>query len=582
MARAAGKPTTVIAGTPGTAGAVGATVPFLRSVRAKFLLAACLLLAVPVTGVLYLRELSDVLRLGQEQVAVSATKLIAAALSDRPGLALRKSSDGPIEGASVVGNSTDNADPERERLLALFNASDANLAAALGSRYQPDAAIERILTQSVVKDARVWVFDIHGNVRGIAGALNSPIATSEAQDWNATLSQLLLADNRTSAFVENIAESTEAIAQQSQRAILGQPTREWRRQRIPSIGVVSVAEPIWRGDNIVGGVVLEESDTSQRALARRAAETVMIGGGVVLLVAIGGLLWFAFSVVRRITRLQRHAAEAVDVQGRVRHDLLDGLHHPRHAGSDEIGALTHTLDAMVTRQARYNQYLEQLAARLSHELRTPVAVVRSSLDNLRSETLSDDARTFLARADEGVTRLSTIISRMSEATQLERMLQGATRERIDLVALVRGCVEGYRLAFPLRKFAFESSEASIIMQGVPDAIAQMLDKLAQNAVDFARDGTTITVRVALEGSDASITVENIGPLLPSDLSTLFESMVSVREGKYGGASSGKEAHLGLGLYVARLVAEHHDGKISARNLDAGDGVVFRVVMPLGG
>lgn len=557
-------------------------MPFVSSVRAKFLLAATLLLAVPVTGVLYLRELSDVLRLGQEQVAVSATKLIAAALSDRPGIALRKSADSgpavaPPEGdASFVGNGPDlELARERERLLALFSASDANLAAALGSRYQPDPAIERILTQSVVKDARVWVFDIYGNVRGIGGALTS--ATNPvSQDWVARMSQALLADHRASAVVENIAESTEAIAQQAQRAILGQPTREWRRQRQPSIGVVSVAEPVWRGDNIVGSVVLEESDTSQRALARRAAETVMIGGGVVLLVAIGGLLWFAFSVVRRITRLQRHAAEAVDVQGRIRDELLnDSPHRARASGNDEIDALARTLESMVARQARYNQYLEQLAARLSHELRTPVAVVRSSLDNMRSGDLSEEAKTYLTRADEGVSRLSTIISRMSEATQLERMLQGAERERLDLAALVSGCVEGYRLAYPSCKFVFEASDTPLIIDGVPDALAQMLDKLAQNAVDFAREGTPITMRVTRENEAAVITVENLGPRLPSDLSNLFESMVSVREAEPGGS---KEAHLGLGLYVARLVAEHHSGTISARNRDSGDGVMFRVTV----
>jgi two-component system, OmpR family, sensor histidine kinase ChvG len=573
------KPT---APTPTSTPASSASVPFVRSVRAKFLLAAALLLAVPVTGVLYLRELSDVLRLGQEQVAVSATKLIAAALSDRPGIALRKSADSgpavaPSEGdAAVVGNGTDlELARERERLLALFSASDANLAAALGSRYQPDAAIERILTQSVVKDARVWVFDIHGNVRGIGGALTNAADTA-SQDWVARLSQALLADHRASAVVENIAESTEAIAQQAQRAILGQPTREWRRQRIPSVGVVSVAEPIWRGDSIVGSVVLEESDSSQRALARRAAETVMIGGGVVLLVAVGGLLWFAFSVVRRITRLQRHAAEAVDVQGRIRHELLtNGPHRARASGNDEIDALARTLESMVARQARYNQYLEQLAARLSHELRTPVAVVRSSLDNMRSGDLSEEAKTYLTRADEGVSRLSNIISRMSEATQLERMLQGAERERLDLAALVRGCVDGYRLAFPTRSFVFEASDAPLIINAVPDALAQMLDKLAQNAVDFAREGTPITVRVTRENESAVITVENLGPLLPSDLSNLFESMVSVREAEHGGS---KEAHLGLGLYVARLIAEHHGGSISARNRDSADGVVFRVTV----
>src|SRR5206468_11250279 len=142
---------------------------------------------------------------------------------------------------------------------------------------------------------------------------------------------------------------------------------------------------------------------------------------------------------------------------------------------DEIGDLSRTMSSVLGRLREYNAYLEAMAGRLSHELRTPVAVVRSSLDNLKTQELPATARVYVDRAGEGVDRLSRLISRLSEGTRLEKMLESAERERFDLAALVAGCVEGYRLAYRPRPFELEKPAAPLIMMGVPDAIAQLPD-----------------------------------------------------------------------------------------------------------
>ena len=98
--------------------------------------------------------------------------------------------------------------------------------------------------------------------------------------------------------------------------------------------------------------------------------------------------------------------------------------------------------AVLVRLRDYNAYLEAMAGRLSHELRTPVAVVRSSLDNLKAHELPADARVYVDRANQGVGRLARLISRLSEATRLERMLESTERERFDLALVVAGSVEG--------------------------------------------------------------------------------------------------------------------------------------------
>jgi two-component system sensor histidine kinase ChvG len=111
---------------------------------------------------------------------------------------------------------------------------------------------------------------------------------------------------------------------------------------------------------------------------------------------------------------------------------------------------------------------------------------------------------------------------------------------------------------------------------VPEAIAQALDKLVANAVDFAEAGSTITVAVAAQGrSHWRIAVANRGPALPVEMAdSLFESMVSVRAPADGGP--GARGHLGLGLYLVRLIAEFHGGSAQARNRPGGVEVGFTI------
>jgi signal transduction histidine kinase len=278
------------------------------------------------------------------------------------------------------------------------------------------------------------------------------------------------------------------------------------------------------------------------------------------------LLGFATRLTSRIRRLHSEAEQAIDAQGRVRGAITTTN------AKDEIGDLARTTASMLARLKDYNAYLESMAGRLSHELRTPVAVVRSSLDNLKAHELPAGARVYVERAGEGVERLGRLISRLSEATRLERMLESAERERFDLKALVEGCVEGYRSAHASHEFDFAHPPAPISIDGVPDAIAQALDKLVENAMDFAPPGSTIGIELQLAGRYARLSVQNAGPALPdTGGAALFESLVSHRT-----IAGRREAHLGLGLYVVRLVAEAHGGDARAQNLPDKSGVRFEV------
>src|SRR5204862_4644044 len=104
----------------------------------------------------------------------------------------------------------------------------------------------------------------------------------------------------------------------------------------------------------------------------------------------------------------------------------------------------------------------------------------------------------------------------------------------------------------------------------------LLDKLVENAVDFAPAESAIRVSLAREGYLAVLAVENDGPALSDAImAALFDSMVTMRDP--GGA--GRDVHLGLGLFIVRLVAEFHRGRVGARNLEGGRGVRFEVKIP---
>jgi two-component system sensor histidine kinase ChvG len=531
-------------------------MPFLRGIRARLLLVALSLLALPWLAAQFIAGMETSLRASQEQAIAATSRAFAVALSDRPGL------------FQVGGGSVDPEEEERRRIVALFAAADTDAAASLGTAYVPSEAIERLLTVAGRRGTRLWVIDTRSRVRGLWGSLRMEDPEPGAR-WLRPIARLVVPTPRVA-----VGDESRPVREQIDGALIGiSRTPIWRGTVNRDVAILSAAQPVFAGDDIVGALVVEETTASIQLLKQSALENLL---GVTL-AAVGGaflvLLAYAGRLAARIRRLHREAEHAIDSQGRVRGSIT-----PSSAG-DEIGDLSRTMAAVLERLRGYNAYLEAMAGRLSHELRTPVAVVRSSLDNLREQTLPEEARKYVERAGEGVGRLARLISRLSESTRLERMLESAERERFDLAQVVAGCVEGYRAAYAPRAFELSRPEGEVWITGVPDAIAQLLDKLAENADDFAPAGTPVRVALEPRGRAHVLAVENAGPPLPqSAIAQLFDSMVTLRAPRP--AAAGDEgAHLGLGLYIVRLVAEFHGGRARAVNLPGGRGVRFEVELP---
>lgn len=352
-------------------------------------------------------------------------------------------------------------------------------------------------------------------------------------------------------------------------ALAGRVINARHRLEDTPIEILTSAHPVWADERVIGAVVVEETTQGVLAVRQRLIERLLsLALGSFLLVGIA-LFVFATRLVSRIRRLRDEAEQAIDSAGRLRTVTASS------SAGDELGDLSRSFSSALDRLAQYTQYLEGLASRLSHELRTPITVVRSSLENLKLHPLPSEADVYVTRAEQGLARLSTILARMTEATRLERMLRDTERERFDLRAVVTGCVEGYRIAYAPKRFDLAVPDHAVMLTGVPDLMAQMLDKLVSNAVDFARDEHPIEIGLRLGVQDAVLTVRNVGPALPAEIKErLFQSMASVRP-----AASGGEPHLGLGLYIVQLIVDFHHGKVTARDRLDTEGVEVIVQLP---
>ena len=132
------------------------------------------------------------------------------------------------------------------------------------------------------------------------------------------------------------------------------------------------------------------------------------------------------------------------------------------------------------------------------------------------------------------------------------------------------------MAYPHQVFDVQTGKSDIFIYGAPDYLAQLLDKLIANAEDFSMDEDAIEVSLVQKGLSAVLTVSNRGPLLPDDMSDqLLNSMVSVRS-----QQKQTKPHLGLGLFIARLITQFHQGEIELKNRLDQQGVEVVITLPV--
>jgi two-component system sensor histidine kinase ChvG len=452
----------------------------------------------------------------------------------------------------------------------------------LGTIALPTAETEQILQRLQRPLSRIWLVDRYYRVVGLADNMAGddsgdnpdqaarPNASSPSGGFLPLLYRLLL-DQPAHSVRDRLSSASRFDDPAVTQALAGKAAVSRRRTLDEKISIVTAAHPVYADGHAVGALAVEETSNSILILQNRAVEALMNMSLLAFALTIGLLLAFATRLSLRVRRLRNQVEASIGADGRVQ----GGITFTR--AGDELGDLGRSFHAMHDRLAQYNRYLETMAGKLSHELRTPLSIVRSSLDNLEGESSPGDRRVYLQRAHEGVARLNGILTRMSEATHLEQTVQREPAKPYMPAAVIAACVDAYRLAHPQRRFDFDCEPAAshATINGSADLLAQLLDKLVDNALDFAKPETAVQITLAVEHASLVLGVANEGTQLPREMRTqLFESMVSLRQGK------DDRPHLGLGLYIVRLIAEYHGGHVEVADLADREGVLFRVVLPL--
>jgi dedicated sortase system histidine kinase len=431
------------------------------------------------------------------------------------------------------------------------------------------AALAAVGQQFEQAGKRLRIVDRDGWVAFDGGAIDplAQIVAPEPVGLSARLLRLILAHD--DPVYAELAKPPGYLADPRLRSALsGTPTLQWYARGTAASAVVAAATPITAGGGIVGAVLLEQTSDSILTLTNDALVELMSFTLVASLLVAAGLLSYASFLSFRVRRLARAADTALSPQGEIDPDL------PGRRARDELGDLARSFTALLGRLRAHTQYLTTLKGKLAHELRTPLAVVTTSLENLEREPRDGDPQPYLKRLKEGADRLDKILAAMSEATALEHAVTATTREPFDIDAVVSGCVEGYRDIYSDRTITYANKTRACSVLGSADLIAQMLDKLTDNAVSFSPEGSTIVIELGAAGREFALTIRNEGPPLPESMrASIFDSLVTVRD------PAGRQGHLGLGLYIVALIAEFHGGGVSANDLPNGLGVEFTVTLP---
>lgn len=495
-------------------------------------------------------------------VVSDETRIVAEWLEVKGGYRLEARIPRSLLGERVGIIVSNTADPRSAGVRSATFAGDLP-----GRLVVPSPVLSGYIEAYVQPGLRLIVTDRSGWRLGLAGSTSRPRDMAASDTSASRLLQaaynLILEPGEQPALAEPDATGREQQPYIDE-ALNGQTATHWFRSPNTGNGIVAVAQPVWSGNVQTGVIVLQQGTDAILSLRSRALTRLMNFTLIATLVVAIALLGYSTWLSGRIRKLSAAAGRALD-------DAKVRAHLPSESASDEIGDLSRSFSSVLQQLGEYNEYLRALASRLSHELRTPLTIVTSSLENLEHENLTGESAKYTARAKDGALRLKKILNAMSEANRVEELMQNADLVDFDLQQVVKATVAAYCDAWPERRFPFESGVEAAICHGAPELVIQMLDKLADNAVDFSQPGDSISIGLSRDEESLILSVRNPGPPLPEKMRTqLFDSMISVR-------GRGNDEHLGLGLYIARLIAEGHGGSIRADNTD--DGVVFEIRLP---
>ncbi|WP_428027832.1 stimulus-sensing domain-containing protein [Altererythrobacter sp.] len=333
--------------------------------------------------------------------------------------------------------------------------------------------------------------------------------------------------------------------------------------------VINAAAPV----GLRGATLLTTRNAVDITESVRSARSTL---GIAVLLTLGASILLSLFLARTIIApLRLLASAAVRVrQGRERDVEVPRLPERRdeigllaRAVSDMTGALRHRIDAV-----------ESFAADVAHEIKNPLASLRSAIESLPRVEDSELRRKLIDIATHDVRRIDRLVTEISEASRIDAEMSRATLERIDLAQLVQAIIGSReaRAENQDRSIAFSSSGWAANIMGNAQRLERVVENLLDNAVSFSPPDAPIEVHVDNDGERVTLTVTDSGPGIPEDSrEKVFRRFHSVRP-----ESEDFGNHSGLGLAIARTIAEAHDGALTAdARPDGKSGAILKLDLP---
>jgi heavy metal sensor kinase len=304
-------------------------------------------------------------------------------------------------------------------------------------------------------------------------------------------------------------------------------------------------------------------------MLRRLREVLLWATPLVLLIGSLGGHWMSRRALQPVDAITR-AAQSIGIE-----NLARRLEVP--AGGDELARLAETWNGMLARLEAAVKRLSAFTADASHELRTPIALIRATAEvTLRRErspaTYRDALRQIIAESD----RTTRLVEDLLLLARADAGLPAMPLDRVALAPLVRDvCEQGQILADERQlEISAEVPEQPVYVDANDPALRRLLMLLVHNAVKYTPAGGHITVLVALDSSGPTVTVRDTGIGIPdAALPHVFDRFYRVDESRNRDAGGA-----GLGLSIAQWIAQRHNAKLEAESV-LGRGSAFRVRFP---
>ncbi|MFX0540836.1 sensor N-terminal transmembrane domain-containing protein [Roseovarius sp. S4756] len=474
--------------------------------------------------------------------------------SSRDGLALQRMS-GLVGEAELVANIFEVQMPAR---------SPVNL--ITGDGVDVDTTLSRLDVQD---GAEVFVFDAAGALAGrMTGTADRPANSAEDQPTLITDALARLWDWLSKPFTaqqDATAPDLEEIAR-AQVDLALQGGTQVTTAEVDGGAVFVISTPILQDETPVGAVSMISATGEIDYLVMSERERILQMFLIATLVSIGLSLILASTIAHPLADLAAAAeiggARNRGKQGAGRIRIPDLTARP-----DEIGRLSGALRGMVA--ALYNRIdgNEQFAADVAHEIKNPLASLRSAVGTMRVAKRDDQREKLLDVIDHDVRRLDRLVSDISNASRLDSELVKEEEEPFDLLTMMRNLGEylGQQAGEKGIEFITDFPSQPIVINGLEARLAQVFVNLISNATSFCEEGDAIRIWARRRENRVLIVVEDTGPGIPDQaLTKIFQRFYSQRSAKDFGNNSG------LGLAISKQIVEAHGGVIWAENIRPTD------------